>query len=125
MSLEKVSQPSSTFLHTHIRCSRIDEKLRVDLVRTHRGWGCGYKNLQMLISSARHLPQYQELLNELTTSSTASNPSTSSTTRTNGGAEVVFPIPTILELQEIIQTAWSLGEFEESLCRLLCFFHEY
>ncbi|GAA5971871.1 hypothetical protein JCM3765_004709 [Sporobolomyces pararoseus] len=75
------------------------------------GWGCGYKNLQMVLSSARHLPQYQQLFSALTNIASPTLPlrDQSDTESSNVGAEVLFPIPTILELQGIIQTAWSLG----------------
>ncbi|KAK4048925.1 hypothetical protein OIV83_004481 [Microbotryomycetes sp. JL201] len=50
------------------------------------GWGCGYRNIQMFLSSVRHLDQY----------------STLSTTRP-------LQIPSILDLQHIIEQAWSHG----------------
>ncbi|GAA5879309.1 hypothetical protein JCM16303_003161 [Sporobolomyces ruberrimus] len=66
------------------------------------GWGCGYKNLQMILSSCRHLPQYESLFQELTNS----NHSASSSGVGGAGR---FPLPTILEIQKIIEKAWSTG----------------
>ncbi|SCZ96712.1 BZ3500_MvSof-1268-A1-R1_Chr4-1g06645 [Microbotryum saponariae] len=48
-------------------------------------WSCGYRNAQMLYSSLRHLPEYN---------SSASGPS---------------PVPSILELQGVIEDAWKAG----------------
>ncbi|KDE06275.1 hypothetical protein MVLG_03434 [Microbotryum lychnidis-dioicae p1A1 Lamole] len=48
-------------------------------------WSCGYRNTQMLFSSLRHLPEYN---------TSASGPS---------------PIPSILELQGVIEDAWKAG----------------
>ncbi|GAA6009831.1 hypothetical protein JCM11491_000831 [Sporobolomyces phaffii] len=67
------------------------------------GWGCGYKNLQMLISSARHLPQYRQLF---ATRTLIESPRE---VEHDPSIPAGIPVPTILELQEIIQAAWSLG----------------
>ncbi|SCZ96550.1 BZ3500_MvSof-1268-A1-R1_Chr8-2g10289 [Microbotryum saponariae] len=48
-------------------------------------WSCGYRNAQMLFSSLRHLPEYN---------TSASGPS---------------PVPSILELQGVIEDAWKAG----------------
>ncbi|GAA5981902.1 hypothetical protein JCM5350_006559 [Sporobolomyces pararoseus] len=72
------------------------------------GWGCGYKNLQMILSSARRLPQYQQLFANLTTVTSQAPPNSQKSLESSNN-EVLFPIPTISELQGIIQTAWSLG----------------
>ncbi|GAA5837453.1 hypothetical protein JCM3766R1_000447 [Sporobolomyces carnicolor] len=62
------------------------------------GWGCGYKNLQMILSSAIHLPQYAALSRQL-----------ASLDGTDGSRTDEVPIPTIPELQAIIESAWSQG----------------
>ncbi|GJN87712.1 hypothetical protein Rhopal_000667-T1 [Rhodotorula paludigena] len=65
------------------------------------GWGCGYKNAQMIFSSLRHLPQYRS---HFAASRSPDDP--------NGGAKnnlPLAPIPTILEWQEMIEKAWKAG----------------
>ncbi|GAA5850813.1 hypothetical protein JCM9279_003934 [Rhodotorula babjevae] len=64
------------------------------------GWGCGYKNAQMLFSSLRHLPQYAELFSSTTSAASSSSSAASPT---------LAPIPTIRELQEVIEQAWAAG----------------
>ncbi|BGP29201.1 hypothetical protein JCM10296v2_000939 [Rhodotorula toruloides] len=53
------------------------------------GWGCGYKNAQMVFSAFRHLPQY----------------STDSTSPDQAAA----PVPPIRSWQETIEEAWQHG----------------
>ncbi|SCV67374.1 BQ2448_6020 [Microbotryum intermedium] len=52
------------------------------------GWGCGYRNAQMLYCSLRHLPEYDTSTNSTSTST---------------------PIPSILELQGVVEDAWKAG----------------
>lgn len=52
------------------------------------GWSCGYRNAQMLFSSLRHLEAYSHL---------------------NDPSLDLPPIPTIKELQNIIEIAWNSG----------------
>ncbi|GAA5900489.1 hypothetical protein JCM6882_001260 [Rhodosporidiobolus microsporus] len=81
------------------------------------GWGCGYKNAQMLFSSFRHLPCYAPLFAfDPTSSSTgaSSSASVSGKRLALGGAEcegrdVVKPVPTIREWQDMIEEAWKAG----------------
>ncbi|GAA5919536.1 hypothetical protein JCM1841_000997 [Sporobolomyces salmonicolor] len=72
------------------------------------GWGCGYKNAQMLFSALRHLPCYAELF---AVSSAAVSSISLSVGSTNSGAgqKTLAPIPTIREWQELIEKAWSAG----------------
>lgn len=53
---------------------------------TTRGWGCGYRNIQMLLSSLVHVPEYSRRL-------------------FNGN----YDIPSIHRLQELIEAAWANG----------------
>jgi hypothetical protein len=50
-------------------------------------WSCGYRNIQMLASSVRHLPEYRACLLEET-----------------GGA-----LPSVLQIQLLIGHAWKRG----------------
>ncbi|BGP45145.1 hypothetical protein JCM10450v2_000962 [Rhodotorula kratochvilovae] len=59
------------------------------------GWGCGYKNAQMIFSSLRHLPQYAAHF--------------ASTSPRSGSGESPGPVPTIREWQEMIEQAWAAG----------------
>ncbi|KPV76739.1 uncharacterized protein RHOBADRAFT_51737 [Rhodotorula graminis WP1] len=63
------------------------------------GWGCGYKNAQMIFSSLRHLSQYAKHFSSATSSSSDSSTASPS----------LAPIPTIREWQEIIEQAWAAG----------------
>ncbi|BGP13088.1 hypothetical protein JCM10213v2_001007 [Rhodosporidiobolus nylandii] len=76
------------------------------------GWGCGYKNAQMLFSSLRHMPCYASLFSPSASSaSSVSAPSTSPTlaAATAAAAPALAPIPTIKEWQEMIEAAWRAG----------------
>ncbi|GAA5892188.1 hypothetical protein JCM8208_001469 [Rhodotorula glutinis] len=68
------------------------------------GWGCGYKNAQMIFSSLRHLPQYANLFSAATSASSSSSSSASPS---------LAPIPTIREWQEIVEQAWAAGHDPE------------
>ncbi|GAA5971333.1 hypothetical protein JCM11641_008310 [Rhodosporidiobolus odoratus] len=65
------------------------------------GWGCGYKNAQMLFSSLRYLPSYASL------SSTSSGSSNS--TSKHSVEDALPTIPTIREWQDLIEAAWKAG----------------
>ncbi|POY73478.1 hypothetical protein BMF94_3415 [Rhodotorula taiwanensis] len=56
------------------------------------GWGCGYKNAQMIFSAFRHLPQLAPLQ-----------------PKCSGPMEDVVPIPPIRWWQETIEAAWRQG----------------
>ncbi|GAA6048034.1 hypothetical protein JCM3770_000158 [Rhodotorula araucariae] len=65
------------------------------------GWGCGYKNAQMIFSSLRHLPQYAALF--------ASSSSRNGSAIDPAAVPSLAPIPTIREWQEMIEQAWVAG----------------
>ncbi|GAA5911388.1 hypothetical protein JCM5296_002967 [Sporobolomyces johnsonii] len=72
------------------------------------GWGCGYKNAQMLFSALRHLPCYAELFAD--SSAAACRISLPLGSTSSGAAQkTLAPIPTIREWQELIEKAWSAG----------------
>ncbi|BGP59341.1 hypothetical protein NBRC10512_005136 [Rhodotorula toruloides] len=53
------------------------------------GWGCGYKNAQMVFSAVRHLPQYS--------------------TDSNSPGQAAAPVPPIRAWQETVEEAWRQG----------------
>lgn len=69
------------------------------------GWGCGYRNLQMLLSALLRNPQYADRLLNLC-------PSTSSTSDSS------IKVPSISRLQSTIEEAWKMG-FDEQGCEQL------
>ena len=80
------------------------------------GWGCGYRNAQMIISALRHVNQYRHLFSNRTKSQdrhakvNGTNDSKRKTSpSTNNNKVNVGEIPAILELQEIAETAWNAG----------------
>ncbi|TNY24223.1 peptidase family C78-domain-containing protein [Rhodotorula diobovata] len=60
------------------------------------GWGCGYKNTQMVFSSLRHLPQYAKLF-------------APAEKHDEDSPSPLAPIPSIREWQEMIEKAWAAG----------------
>ncbi|XP_057365710.1 zinc finger-containing ubiquitin peptidase 1-like [Daphnia carinata] len=69
------------------------------------GWGCGYRNLQMLLSALLRSPQYADrLVNLCPSTSTASDNS--------------IKVPSISRLQSAIEEAWKMG-FDEQGCEQL------
>ncbi|GAA5830527.1 hypothetical protein JCM11251_002502 [Rhodosporidiobolus azoricus] len=77
------------------------------------GWGCGYKNTQMLFSSLRHLPCYAPLFSAPLASSSAGS-SGNQTKPSVGSPEAgevlgLKAIPSIRDWQEIIEEAWRAG----------------
>ncbi|GAA5953012.1 hypothetical protein JCM8115_002408 [Rhodotorula mucilaginosa] len=78
------------------------------------GWGCGYKNAQMIYSAFRHVPQLDEVLR------TATGPASTRSGGAGNGARApppdggkkgvaVTPIPPIKWWQETIEAAWKQG----------------
>ncbi|KAM0787250.1 hypothetical protein ACM66B_006486 [Microbotryomycetes sp. NB124-2] len=63
-----------------------DRTLHIGSRLMDAGWSCGYRNIQMFLSSVRHLEQYARL-----------------------SATLPLAIPSILDLQQIIEQAWSEG----------------
>ncbi|XP_012278423.1 zinc finger with UFM1-specific peptidase domain protein isoform X2 [Orussus abietinus] len=66
-----------------------------------KGWGCGYRNLQMLISSLLQHTGYNELVYRAWSSVAGSSSSTENPLRSS--------IPSISRLQKMIEWAWSQG----------------
>lgn len=64
-----------------------------------KGWGCGYRNAQMMISSLLHNPLYNEAL------------------RTSIGSN---SMPSISRLQKMVESAWQLGFDEQGKEQLGC-----
>jgi len=65
------------------------------------GWGCGYRNLQLLLSAlSRHADYGRALRNS------GLLPSTSSSSSSEG---LAHPVPSIPRLQELIERAWESG----------------
>ncbi|GAA5936927.1 uncharacterized protein JCM15063_000101 [Sporobolomyces koalae] len=75
------------------------------------GWGCGYKNLQMLFSSLRHLPQYRQHLARFVSLVSSSSNRSLVSPPSNRLEEI--PIPTIPELQHLLEQAWAAGYDQE------------
>lgn len=66
-----------------------------------KGWGCGYRNLQMLISSLLQHTGYNELVYKAWSSGLGSGSSTKNPLRSS--------IPSISKLQKMIEWAWVQG----------------
>ncbi len=64
-----------------------------------KGWGCGYRNAQMMISSLLHNPNYNEAL------------------KTAIGSD---SMPSISRLQKMVETAWQAGFDEPGKEQLGC-----
>ncbi|XP_029050651.1 zinc finger-containing ubiquitin peptidase 1-like isoform X2 [Osmia bicornis bicornis] len=95
--IRAVSQACSNVLSTWM-CSTVDHYATT---YGDKGWGCGYRNLQMLISSLLQHTGYNELVYKawnsgLSGSSSAKHPLRSS-------------IPSISRLQKMIEWAWAQG----------------
>lgn len=74
------------------------------------GWGCGYRNAQIVFSALRHVDQYQSV-----GISGSTTPSSDDEGASNGKRKLldqdiqVAQLPTIQELQEIAEKAWKRG----------------
>lgn len=66
-----------------------------------KGWGCGYRNIQMLISSLLQHTGYNELVYEAWSSSPDSSSSADQPLRSS--------VPSISKLQKMVEWAWSQG----------------
>lgn len=95
------------------------------------GWGCGYKNLQMLFSAVRHVEQYRCLFvqsgrsREATPSDSSASPvnkrkvhqtDDEGTLQNDEGQCGVCEIPSIREIQEMANEAWKAG-FDPEGCK--------
>lgn len=76
------------------------------------GWGCGYRNAQMILAAASQLEQYQNLFNDAVAppEMPESNGNGSVHKRKECPNERSMPdIPEIAQLQEIAEAAWKKG----------------
>ena len=84
------------------------------------GWGCGYRNAQMVISALRHVNQYRHIFIGRTVDQHSDDVGNSGSRSTNGAKRKDSPtlhtfaaniggIPSIPDLQEIAEKAWSAG----------------
>ncbi|GAA97229.1 hypothetical protein E5Q_03905 [Mixia osmundae IAM 14324] len=99
----------------------------VQHIRSHAcdlGWGCGFRNAQMLLSCIRDLPPYREHLLRLQegdeadmlaglrkpdVSADTEKASPSTTPSQRAGSTVCASIPAIKELQAVSEQAWHAG----------------
>lgn len=91
--IHALSSMSKNVVRTYI-CSRVDHYAST---YGDKGWGCGYRNMQMMISSLMHHTKYNDLLY-----------------REDGGllgigADKRNSVPSILRLQKHIEWAWGAG----------------
>lgn len=74
------------------------------------GWGCGYRNAQIVFSALRYVSQYR--LNGILGSSAASSNEdklTNGKRKSPDDADQVAQLPSISELQDIAERAWRAG----------------
>ncbi|XP_043251955.1 zinc finger-containing ubiquitin peptidase 1-like isoform X1 [Colletes gigas] len=95
--IRAVSQACSNVLSTWM-CSTVDHYATT---YGDKGWGCGYRNLQMLISSLLQHTGYNELVYKAWSSGLGSGSSTKNPLRSS--------IPSISRLQKMIEWAWAQG----------------
>ncbi|XP_076240832.1 zinc finger-containing ubiquitin peptidase 1 [Calliopsis andreniformis] len=95
--IRAVSQACSNVLSTWM-CSTVDHYATT---YGDKGWGCGYRNLQMLISSLLQHTGYNELVYKAWSSGLGSGSSTKNPLRSS--------IPSISRLQKMIEWAWVQG----------------
>ncbi|XP_053978575.1 zinc finger-containing ubiquitin peptidase 1-like isoform X3 [Hylaeus anthracinus] len=95
--IRAVSQACSNMLSTWM-CSTVDHYATT---YGDKGWGCGYRNLQMLISSLLQHTGYNELVYKAWSSGLGSGSSTKNPLRSS--------IPSISRLQKMIEWAWAQG----------------
>lgn len=91
--IHTLSSMSKNVVRTYV-CSRIDHYAST---YGDKGWGCGYRNMQMMISSLTHHTKYNDLMY-----------------REDGGllgisANQRHAVPSISRLQKHIEWAWSNG----------------
>lgn len=75
-------------------------------------WGCGYRNIQMLLSAVRHVKDYQIILSSQSDLNPPASPGQSYYPHTppkNYIDDEVVDIPSIKTCQIIIEKAWKLG----------------
>ncbi|XP_043507578.1 zinc finger-containing ubiquitin peptidase 1-like isoform X1 [Frieseomelitta varia] len=95
--IRAVSQACSNVLSTWM-CSTVDHYATT---YGDKGWGCGYRNLQMLISSLLQHTGYNELVYKAWNSGLGSGSSAKIPLRSS--------IPSISRLQKMIEWAWAQG----------------
>ncbi|CAK9817528.1 Zinc finger-containing ubiquitin peptidase 1 [Anthophora quadrimaculata] len=95
--MRAVSQACSNVLSTWM-CSTVDHYATT---YGDKGWGCGYRNLQMLISSLLQHTGYNELVYKAWNSGLGGGSSTKNPLRSS--------IPSISRLQRMIEWAWAQG----------------
>ncbi len=76
-----------------------------------RGWGCGYRNLQMLLSCLAAHPPYRDRLQGagILTSAAAGVDDPNNANSAPGGGGGRAPLPSIPRLQTLIEGAWNAG----------------
>ncbi|KAH9816106.1 peptidase family C78-domain-containing protein [Melampsora americana] len=75
-------------------------------------WGCGYRNIQMLLSAVRHVKDYQFILSSQPDLNPPPSPGQSYYPHTppkNYVNDEVVDIPSIQTCQTIIEKAWKIG----------------
>lgn len=92
-----ISQACSNIVNTWM-CSTVDHYAST---YGDKGWGCGYRNMQMLISSLLQHTGYNDLVYKAWSSGAGSNSSTENPQRSS--------MPSISRLQKMIEWAWAQG----------------
>lgn len=96
--VKTVSQSSSNVMNTWM-CSTVDHYAST---YGDKGWGCGYRNCQMLFSCLVKNTGYNELLYKAWSSVAGASGSSS-----NGPSR--SSLPSISKLQRMIEFGWSIG----------------
>ncbi|XP_058796187.1 zinc finger-containing ubiquitin peptidase 1-like isoform X2 [Phymastichus coffea] len=92
-----VSQGSSNVLNTWM-CSTVDHYA---VTYGDKGWGCGYRNMQMMLSSLLQHTGYNELIYRAWSSGVGNNSQSENPQRSS--------MPSISRLQKMIEWAWAQG----------------
>ncbi|XP_012064179.1 PREDICTED: zinc finger with UFM1-specific peptidase domain protein-like [Atta cephalotes] len=92
-----ISQACSNVVNTWM-CSTVDHYAST---YGDKGWGCGYRNMQMLISSLLQHTGYNDLVYKAWSSGAGGNSSTENPLRSS--------MPSISKLQKMIEWAWAQG----------------
>ncbi|XP_047354397.1 zinc finger-containing ubiquitin peptidase 1-like isoform X1 [Vespa velutina] len=95
--IRAVSQTCSNVVNTWM-CSTVDHYAST---YGDKGWGCGYRNMQMLISSLLQHTGYNELVYKAWSSGLDSGSTTDNPLRSS--------MPSISRLQKMIEWAWAQG----------------